>query len=392
MFSSDKSSHPVGRLVQISFVLFFIAMLSSGCQVNMLSQRASPTENVPALPTQTVHVPLSQPTFPQAPDTTDAANKLKEFQGVLHIMQQNGEDITTYQQIFNTDRAALKAAKTTADLKGLSGQIASQMTPGPLPLAQALAQYLVSQFHQDVTTWGQQHQFHDTYDGKSYPLDFEYEVSPQYYSQYDYGEGAQLDDQLQTATLLSDYQNVITQVNTDQVLLGAMKSDANDPTAWNQAHATDQQVMNYYHITQGHVIAVSFYEQVLRVYQDGKLVKAVKVSTGQYYRPTILGYYQIVSHQAQSTFYSFESSSSPLYFPTTVIQDAMGFGDPSAGYFFHASPWRTYYGMNTDFPHDDPDNANSESRNGSHGCVNLPIDEAQWLFNTIQDGANVVLY
>lgn len=50
----------------------------------------------------------------------------------------------------------------------------------------------------------------------------------------------------------------------------------------------------------------------------------------------------------------------------------MDFGISSEGYFIHTSEWRRLYGPGMQFPHYDKHNDNSESRNGSHGCINLP--------------------
>ncbi|BCL80609.1 hypothetical protein ccbrp13_30740 [Ktedonobacteria bacterium brp13] len=115
---------------------------------------------------------------------TTAQKELTQFQSVIPLMQQDGADVSLYQQQCATDQTMLRNAKSVADLQSVTQQLEGQMAPSQLPLAQALAKYLVQSFHQEATNWGNTHQYQDAYSGKSYPYDFEYLAQPD-----DYGAG-----------------------------------------------------------------------------------------------------------------------------------------------------------------------------------------------------------
>ncbi|BCL81313.1 L,D-transpeptidase [Ktedonobacteria bacterium brp13] len=318
--------------------------------------------------------------------SAEAEQKLLQFSGVLQLMKKDNFDPTPYQPLYNADARALQAATTTDAMQKVIQQLNTHMEPMQITMAMPLAQYMVAQFHAEVSSWGSDHQYHDRYDNKNYPLGFEYASLPD-----NYGEGSKLDDNLHAAITLSDYQNVIIQVNDDIATFKSMQDTIQDNIPWNQPHSTDQRIIQYFH-AQGTVVVTSLAEQALRLYQNGKLVRAFHVVTGQYYRPTIVGRYQINSHSALSTFLSFEAPGSPFYFPPTEIPYAMNFGIPSEGYFIHTSEWRSLYGPGMQFPHYDKHNDNSESRNGSHGCINLPLDQEQWLYQQVTDGSTVIVY
>jgi Uncharacterized protein conserved in bacteria len=319
--------------------------------------------------------------------SAEARRKLTQFNGVLQLMRPEHFDSTPYQPFYDADARALQAANTIDAMQKVIQQLDTHMAPDQIAMAQPLAQYMVAQFHQDVSDWGNNHQYSNQYDHKNYPLGFEYAVQPN-----DYGEGSKLDDKLNAATTLSDYQSLILQINDDIATFKCMRDNLQDRTPWNRAHDTDQRLLQYFHTSQGTVIVTSLAEQALRLYQDGKLVHAFQIVTGQYYRPTIVGKYQINAHTELSTFLSFEKPGSPFYFPPTEIPYAMNFGDPTLGYFIHTSKWRTLYGTGMQFPHFDPHHDNSESRNGSHGCINLPLDEDQWLYQQVADGSAIIIY
>jgi hypothetical protein len=393
MFYQKRMPH---RSLPILCMILLSGVLLSSCSFNVpvLQQKQTKTITDPTnqqIQSQTFSLqPIPEnTTFQQAYDDTN--DELTQFSSAVQLMQKDGIDTTTYQQQLSTDQTSLQAATSVTAINAVMTQINTQLTPEDFTTAQTLAKYLVQQFHQEVTSWGDNHQFKDSYNGQSYPLDFEYDSLPQYYTTYHYGEGSLLDMNLANAATVADYQNVISEAVNDQELLQAMEDDAQDTTPWNQPHATDTRLMQYYQ-TSGMVIVVSFYEQALRLYDNGKLIKSFQVVTGQYYRPTIVGYYQIESHSASTEFISFEDPSSPLYFPTTLIYWAMGFSNPADGYFLHSSPWRTYYGANKEFPHYDPIDQNTESRDGSHGCINLPLNDEEWLYNTVPNSTPLITY
>src|SRR5262249_54002155 len=148
------------------------------------------------------------------------------------------------------------------------------------PLAQGEANYLLKQFHQEVTSWGNAHQYHDPYDGNSYNLDYEYDMQ---------GIGSDADAAVQSAQTIDDYQSAIDMLNNDFLHLRAMEADYNDKTPWDQAHATDINLMKHYNVYGSHagaVLVVSLVEQTLRYYNNGKLVRVFYIVSGQYQLPS----------------------------------------------------------------------------------------------------------
>ena len=310
------------------------------------------------------------------------AAKLKELSNDIDQMKQYGGDVTKFQQSLEADQKALKNAKSVGDFMKVSQQIDTDTAAIQLPLLQSQAKHLLNQFHQEVENWGASHQYKDDFDGKSYKLDYEYDV--------EHGFGGNLDDAFNTAQSADDYQGVIDQVNDNMVLLKAMEADYSDTTSWDKPHATDMQLMQHFKATGGQVLVVSLIEQSLRVYQDGKLVNAFQVTTGQYNKPSPPGFWHIFDRESPTTFKSGEPKGSAFWYPDTHINYAMEYrGD---GYYFHDSWWRLKYGPGTNFPHFDGAGDEQFSGDGSHGCVNLQQDQAGWLYQNTTFGTSVILY
>ncbi|MFO7323521.1 MAG: L,D-transpeptidase family protein [Chloroflexota bacterium] len=115
-------------------------------------------------------------------------------------------------------------------------------------------------------------------------------------------------------------------------------------------------------LAQGRSIVVSTADQRIYAYEDGKLVRTHLVSTGLPQTPTVLGDYRIyVKH---------------------VATDMRG-----PGYYLPQVPYTMYfyqgYGIHGTYWH------NSFGRPMSHGCVNLPVDEAKWFFDFADVGTLV---
>ena len=58
----------------------------------------------------------------------------------------------------------------------------------------------------------------------------------------------------------------------------------------------------------------------------------------------------------------------------------------SAGYFIHDAPWRSVYGPGSDGPGQPGTNYG-----GTHGCVNVPLDVAAFLYGWASIGTPVVV-
>lgn len=112
----------------------------------------------------------------------------------------------------------------------------------------------------------------------------------------------------------------------------------------------------------GRSIVVSVSQQRIFAYENGQLVRSHLVSTGLPDTPTVLGDFAVyVKHVATDM-------RGPDYFLPQV---------PYTMYFHRG------YGIHGTYWH------NSFGRPMSHGCVNLPVDEAQWFFEFADVGTPV---
>jgi LysM repeat protein len=112
----------------------------------------------------------------------------------------------------------------------------------------------------------------------------------------------------------------------------------------------------------GKSILVSVSRQRIYAYEDGELVRSHIVSTGLPETPTVLGDYSVYVK------YTADDMSGPDYFLPQVPWTMYFY----QGYAIHGTYWHNSFG-----------------RPMSHGCVNLPPDEAEWFFNFAQVGTPV---
>jgi lipoprotein-anchoring transpeptidase ErfK/SrfK len=106
--------------------------------------------------------------------------------------------------------------------------------------------------------------------------------------------------------------------------------------------------------TVGKAILVSTTEQRIYAYENGQLLRSHLVSTGRSETPTVLGDYTIyVKYEAD------DMRGADYFLP--AVPYTMYFYQ---GYAIHGTYWHSAFG-----------------RPMSHGCVNLPVSEAQWFFN-----------
>ena len=316
------------------------------------------------------------------------AIKLKELSDAINTMQQYGGDTTTFQQRLQADRTMLNNARTIGNWLNFSSQIDNDLSAIQIPLLQAKAKFFVQDYHKQVTAWRTANVYHNPFDGQNYQLGNAYDTLPG-----DYGEGSAIDDALNSAQTPEDYQGVINLVQDIETNFKAMQADYLDTTPWNQPHATDKQLMDYYKVTSGTVVVVSEIEQAVRVYQNGQLVHSAQVVTGQYTRPTPPGFTQVFSKQHPIRFVSFDAPGSPFYYVPTTVQYGLEFHQ--GGYFLHDVEWRGVFGNGpdhrADLPHADSVDQ-TDGGNGSHGCVNFSLDDAAWLYNNIDYGTPVIVY
>ena len=113
---------------------------------------------------------------------------------------------------------------------------------------------------------------------------------------------------------------------------------------------------------QGRSILVSTADQRIYAYENGQLVHTHLASTGRSVTPTVLGDYHIYVK------YVADDMSGPDYFLPQVPYTMYFY----QGYAIHGTYWHNSFG-----------------RPMSHGCVNLPVDEAEWFFNFAEVGTLV---
>ncbi len=308
--------------------------------------------------------------------------KLNQLQTAIEQMKQYQLDTASYQKQLDSDRTALANARTLSDYLNISAQIESDSEATRIPLLKSEANALLERYYQNVNTWGAGHRYYDAFNGISYRLDYEYDQV--------HGFGDELATAVQNAQTADDYQNAIDQITAFTLHLQAMQTDYADTTSFLLPHKTDEQLIQHYQLMNSTVIVVSQIEQALRVYQNGKLIKAFLVTTGQYERPTPPGLWQIFVRQSPTIFTSWEPKGSAFWYPDTNISYAMEYRND--GYYFHDSWWRQNYGPGTNFPHLDSGGDQDFAGNGSHGCVNMSKSLAGWLYQNTSYGTPAIIY
>ncbi|RMF39480.1 MAG: murein L,D-transpeptidase [Anaerolineae bacterium] len=119
-------------------------------------------------------------------------------------------------------------------------------------------------------------------------------------------------------------------------------------------------------VDNGRWIEVNLYEQTLAVYEDGRLRFATLVSTGVEPYWTRPGLFQIYARLETETMRGvFEADRSDYYYLEDVPW-TMYFDEARA---LHGAYWHNGFG----YPR-------------SHGCVNMSLPDAHWLFNWAQEG------
>ncbi len=309
------------------------------------------------------------------------AAKLKQFSDAIDTMKKYGVDTGTYQQHLTSDKTALDNAKTLDDYLKFSTQVDNDINSTRIPMMQGQAKYLGQQFHQEVNTWGNANLYHDPTDGKDYKLDYSYDQQ---------GIGGDLDAALQAAQTPDDYQAVIDLANSDMTNLQAMETDYKDTTSWDQPHASDKTLMQHYNVTTGQVIVVSLVEQTMRVYQDGQMVRAFQIVSGRYELPSPAGFWHVFARVSPTVFKSGEKPGDRFWYPDTPIKYAMEYHE--GGYFFHDSTWRLTYGGHSNLPHHDASGDDNWGGNGSHGCINMALNDVGWLYQNTGYGTAVIMY
>jgi L,D-transpeptidase catalytic domain len=358
-----------GPLLCVMALCFLL--LSACSSISIDNNTKTNTASTPtALPSPTI-----DPTLQNQGDI-----QLQTFQQWIDLMQTYNGNTSTYTQQYNSDQQSLQQAKTSASYKVTLATLHSHVMAIQLPAMKAESLSLQQQLQQEVSSWGQKHKFHDTFNNTIYPLGFEYGPT---------GIGAWLQNELSSAQTLADYQQAIEDLNMYLTNFQALTTNSSDKTPYNKVHKTDIQLLQHYGMMNTKAIVISLSEQAMRVYQNGKLVNSFLVTTGRPDKPSPPGTWWVEGKKSPTVFKANVPQSSPYWYPDTPINYAIQYH--SNGYFIHDSWWRADYGPGTQFPHQDS-SGDIFSSQGSHGCVNMAKDDANWVYNYVEVFTHIVIY
>jgi lipoprotein-anchoring transpeptidase ErfK/SrfK len=123
--------------------------------------------------------------------------------------------------------------------------------------------------------------------------------------------------------------------------------------------------------------------QQLEAYQHGKLILIGAVTTGRPVLPTMDGVSYVSAIFSPFRMISPWPPGSPHYFDDIQMQYAIQF---RRQLYLHHAPRRRFFGYGTHLVHHDPDGLR---RQGSHGCVNMPLWAVRRLYRWVQVGTMV---
>ena len=308
--------------------------------------------------------------------------KLGEFKTQLALLKTYGMDSSPYQPLYDADQAAMKKASSIPSYLAISQKIDADIASMHDDLTQGASHYLINALDHEANVWGQAHAYHDKFDGNNYIYTAGYTLP---------GIGFWLNRELGWAWQPSDYQAVVDEENNEFFNLHMLEQDYSDTTPYNQVHATDRQMMQHYPgLQHGTVLMVSQVEQAMRVYRDGKLIRAFHVTTGRVERPALPGVWSVQDRKSPDEFKSTDPPGSIYWYPPTPIQYAILYH--WGGFFVHDAWWRVNFGPGTQFPHYDVGGDETFAGNGSHGCINMQSNDAGWVFANTDWNTQIAQY
>ena len=116
-------------------------------------------------------------------------------------------------------------------------------------------------------------------------------------------------------------------------------------------------------------IDINLSNKTVTAYEGATVVHGpVSIVDGAAATPTVTGTYHIyLKHRVQTM--QGENADGSTY----VTEDVPWVSYFYSGYAFHGAPWRSSFGYS-----------------GSHGCINMPVSEAEWIYNWAEEGTTVV--
>ncbi|MDO5701920.1 MAG: peptidoglycan binding domain-containing protein [Lachnospiraceae bacterium] len=168
-----------------------------------------------------------------------------------------------------------------------------------------------------------------------------------------------------------DYGWCIDKDATEEELLAAVEngeSGVREPVWLYEANGWDNGGLT------GTYVEVSIADQMLWCYKDYELVMETDVVTGL----------PVPSRETHRGIYAVDAKKSPA---TLGSLDVQGYASPvswwcpfNGGQGLHDAPWRSEFG------------GGIYQSNGSHGCVNIPVDCMEVIYDTVVTGTAVVVY
>lgn len=123
-------------------------------------------------------------------------------------------------------------------------------------------------------------------------------------------------------------------------------------------------------LTTDKLITVDVGKQRLYAWEGGKIVKPFKVSTGMRYTPTVKGSFKIYKKVDMQDMRGNFPPYKPYYIKN--VPNVMYF---HGAYAIHGTYWHNNFGTRA-----------------SHGCVNLPLWDAKWLYDWAPTGTRVEIF
>src|SRR5579871_551546 len=295
---------------------------------------------------------------------TSAQTQIQQFQQSISQAERHGLNVAAYRLQLNEDLQDFQNDLTTKAYSDLSAAVQTQAMALEVGLTRHDLQALGTLIGE--TNINNDYEYRDAVDA--------------------YGDQQA---NFQNAQTLGDYQQVDTQAETLVTNLNALLANLSDKTPHDQPHTTDLELMQNYQLLTGKVIVVSLTEQTLREYDNGQLVGWMYVVTGQRAAQTPPGLWHVIMKGTNLTFKSPDPPGSALWYPPTHINYGLLYHDN--GYFLHDATWRSYFGPGANLPHNDY-TSGQYSDTGTHGCINMNLDDTIKLYNWTPVGTPVLVY
>lgn len=139
-------------------------------------------------------------------------------------------------------------------------------------------------------------------------------------------------------------------------------------------------------VSTGKAIVVSLSQQWLYAYKDGELVFDHAVETGRPELATPTGTFTVLDKVQDVMFTSPWPQGSPHYYEPTHVNYGLLFKE--GGFFLHDATWHVEFGTGSNVPHQ---LADGSWETGSHGCVGMPLPDAERLHSWTPVGIPVVI-